>query len=61
MDIFERDLAGEAISIHDPEFFKIKHVIDEAQKILAQLNPVSYTHLDVYKRQVWENGERVSG
>lgn len=51
MDIFERDLAGEAISIHDPEFYKIKHVIDEAQKILAQLN-LSY-HNKTEVRQIF--------
>ena len=51
MDIFERDLAGEAIAIHDPEFYKIKHVIDEAQKILAQLN-LSY-HNKTEVRQIF--------
>ena len=26
-------------------------LIDEADAVVANLNPVSYTHLDVYKRQ----------
>ena len=34
-DIFERDLAGEAISICDPEAYKINQVIENTQKILA--------------------------
>lgn len=38
MDIFERDLAGEAISIHDPEFYKINDTIEQTQKLLAELN-----------------------
>nr|QGT51202.1 nodulation protein L [uncultured Firmicutes bacterium] len=38
MDIFERDLSGETISIEDKDFCKIQSVIDNAQKILAELN-----------------------
>ncbi len=40
MNIFDRDRAGEAISIHDPEFYKINAVINETQKLLAELNHV---------------------
>ncbi len=38
MNIFERDLSGEPISIFDKEFPKIQAVIDNAQKILVELN-----------------------
>lgn len=47
MDIFERDLAGEAISIHDPEFYKINAVIQRTQKILAKLNLAYHTKEEV--------------
>lgn len=47
MDIFERDLAGEAISINDPEIYKICAVIDEAQKILAELNNAYHTKEEI--------------
>ena len=47
MDIFERDLAGEAISIHDPEFYKINEVIEQTQKILAKLNLAYHTKEEV--------------
>ena len=29
--------------------------------IATNVNPVSYTHLDVYKRQVWQQLERIYG
>lgn len=38
LNIFERELAGELISIKDPEFHKIADLIEEAQKITARLN-----------------------
>lgn len=38
MDIFERDKLGEEISHQDPEYYKIREMIDEAQKILFELN-----------------------
>ena len=47
MDIFERDLAGAAISIHDPEFYKINAVIEQTQKILAKLNLAYHTKEEV--------------
>ena len=47
MDIFERDLVGEAISIHDPEFYKINAVIEQTQKILAKLNLAYHTREEV--------------
>lgn len=47
MDIFERDLAGEAISIRDPEFYKINAVIEQTQKILAKLNLAYHTKEEV--------------
>ncbi|KAA6333132.1 Galactoside O-acetyltransferase [termite gut metagenome] len=36
--IFERDLSGEIIPLSDPEYYKIGDVIDETQKIIAELN-----------------------
>ena len=39
------DLLAELISRHY-----------NVQVIGATINPVSYTHLDVYKRQVWDRG-----
>ena len=37
-DIFERDLAGEVVSLQDPEFSKMAQAIDRAQQIIAKLN-----------------------
>lgn len=37
-DIFSRELAGEVISVNDPEYYKIAELITEAQKIIARLN-----------------------
>ncbi len=37
-DIFERDMAGEPVSIEDPEYYKINEQIIKAQKISAELN-----------------------
>ena len=56
MDIFERDLSGECISIHDPEFYKINHVIENAQRILAELN-LSYHS----KEEIREIFSRLTG
>lgn len=38
MDIFQRDRAGEQIFITDPEHDKIKNIILESQKIIAEMN-----------------------
>ena len=35
-DIFERDMAGEPVSIDEPEYYKINEQIIKAQKISAQ-------------------------
>jgi acetyltransferase-like isoleucine patch superfamily enzyme len=37
-DIFERELAGEVISLRDPEYPKIAELITEAQRIIAEMN-----------------------
>jgi acetyltransferase-like isoleucine patch superfamily enzyme len=37
-DIFERELAGELISLDDPEYPKIAAVIEAAQRIIAEMN-----------------------
>lgn len=37
-DIFERELAGEVISLTDPEYPKIAALIEEAQRIIAEIN-----------------------
>ncbi len=37
-DIFEREIAGETISVDDPEYFKIGKRITAAQKLIAELN-----------------------
>jgi hypothetical protein len=37
-DIFERERAGEIISLNDPEYGKIAELITEAQKIIADMN-----------------------
>jgi acetyltransferase-like isoleucine patch superfamily enzyme len=37
-DIFERELAGEVISLPDPEYPKIAACITEAQRIIAEMN-----------------------
>ncbi|WP_438497093.1 sugar O-acetyltransferase [Paenibacillus sp. IHBB 3054] len=41
-DIFEREKSGELISLDDPEYYKIREVINEAQKITFELNSSSY-------------------
>lgn len=47
MDIFERDVSGQPISILDKDFHKIQAVIDKAQKILAELNLSYHTKSEV--------------
>lgn len=47
MDIFERDLAGEVISVQDPEFYKINAVIEQTQKLLAELNNSYHTKEEI--------------
>ena len=37
-DIFQRELAGEVISLGDPEYQKIAALITQAQQIIAELN-----------------------
>jgi acetyltransferase-like isoleucine patch superfamily enzyme len=37
-DIFERERAGEIISIDDPEYGKIADLITEAQQLIAEMN-----------------------
>lgn len=37
-DIFERELAGDLISLSDPEYPKIAALIVEAQRIIAEMN-----------------------
>ncbi len=37
-DIFERERAGEIISLDDPEYGKIAELITEAQKVIAEMN-----------------------
>lgn len=47
MDIFEKDLSGEPVSIFEKDFYKIQAVIDNAQKILAELNLSYHTKDEV--------------
>ena len=37
-DIFQRELAGEVISLSDPEHPKIAALITEAQRLIAEMN-----------------------
>jgi acetyltransferase-like isoleucine patch superfamily enzyme len=37
-DIFERELAGEVISLGDPEYPKIAALITQAQRLIAEIN-----------------------
>jgi acetyltransferase-like isoleucine patch superfamily enzyme len=37
-DIFQRELAGEVISLKDPEYPKIAALISEAQRLIAEMN-----------------------
>ena len=37
-DIFERERAGETISLADPEYSKIEAILAEARRIIAELN-----------------------
>lgn len=41
-DIFEREKSGELISLDDPEYYKIREVINKAQQITFELNSSSY-------------------
>ena len=47
MDIFEKDLSGQPVSIFEKDFHKIQAVIDDAQKILAELNFGYHTKSEV--------------
>jgi hypothetical protein len=38
MDIFQRERAGEIISLDDPEYGKIAALITEAQRLIAAIN-----------------------
>jgi acetyltransferase-like isoleucine patch superfamily enzyme len=42
-DIFARELAGETISLNDPEYGKIAALITEAQKVIAEINTGYHT------------------
>ncbi len=48
-DIFERDKSGEQISLNDPEYYKIRNVIIEAQIITAELNNAYHDEDEVRK------------
>jgi acetyltransferase-like isoleucine patch superfamily enzyme len=37
-DIFQRELAGEVISLHDPEYPKIAALITKGQRVIAEMN-----------------------
>jgi acetyltransferase-like isoleucine patch superfamily enzyme len=55
-DIFERERAGEVISIEDPEYGKIAELITEAQKLIAEINTGYRT-----PQEVRELFERLTG
>lgn len=61
MDIFERDLAGEAISVQDPEFYKINAVIEQTQKLLAELNNSYHTKEEIQNIFSRLTGQQVDG
>ncbi|HIV02255.1 MAG TPA: sugar O-acetyltransferase [Candidatus Aphodoplasma excrementigallinarum] len=61
MDIFERDLAGEAISVQDPEFYKINAVIEQTQKLLAELNNSYHTKEEIQNIFSRLTGRQVDG
>jgi acetyltransferase-like isoleucine patch superfamily enzyme len=46
-DIFERERAGEIISIDDPEYGRIAELITEAQKLIAEINTGYHTPEEV--------------
>jgi acetyltransferase-like isoleucine patch superfamily enzyme len=46
-DIFERERAGEIISLDDPEYGRIADLITEAQKIIAEINTGYHAPEDV--------------
>lgn len=47
INIFERDLAGEAISNREEEYYRIEEVITEAQRILSELNLAYHTRAEI--------------
>ena len=46
-DIFERDRSGEEINHQDSQYYKIRAVMDEAQKILFKLNTAYHEEQEV--------------
>lgn len=46
-DIFEREKAGEIISLDDPEYVKIADLITEAQKLISEINSGYHTPQEV--------------
>ena len=46
-DIFEREKAGEIISLEDPEYGKIAALITEAQQLIAEINTGYHTPQEV--------------
>ena len=49
---FEHDNCGIGAVVHI-KGRKSHQIVVDALKIVEKLEPVSYTHLDVYKRQQW--------
>ena len=47
-DIFERDFSGDVISMTDPDLYRIGALIDEAQKIIAELNNVHHNRTEIH-------------
>ena len=52
--ILDTDLWRE-IYARDASYFNIKPMCVLRPSTTEQVQPVSYTHLDVYKRQLWRN------
>ncbi|MGN7313007.1 sugar O-acetyltransferase [Alkalicoccobacillus gibsonii] len=52
-DIFNRDRAGETISIQDPEFPKMAQAIERAQELVAKLN-TGYHSTEEVRKQFFE-------
>ena len=46
--------------VADGVSFQYEYPDEPPLKVLEHIDPVSYTHLDVYKRQVWRSWSRMT-
>ena len=47
MSIFDKEANGEYVSVDEPDYYKIRDLIDEARLITSQLNSTPYDEVKV--------------